>query len=670
MKFISKATIAKLLVVCLIVSMMGVPVAAADVTGNDEKFGDATYKVEQDAKGNDVYVFDEDTDITGSIEGDLNIKTEDGKDATVGGGAEISDGADVTIESGNDANIGGGSENDGAKITGGKVTVTAKNDATIGKGAEISGNAEVTITAKKDATVGDGAKISGGTVTITAEEGTATIDNGATISGNADVKITAPKAVVKDGAKVSGGKVEITAKEDATIGKMEVSGGGDVTVKATTSVTATGTEISAGKLGIEVDSGKPVAMNGVTLKETGATLAVKAGNKDLYTVTGQATVGLGVNVTRTLLRAVVAYADTATTDLITGDITLNAAGAEFKYLTANGAGATVKYADGLKESKTTSGDYTIVKAVAGGDVTLKLNVEGSTYGKVTKVESAGLVDNGDNTYTVKADTAITITVSPTSNGRVDSVNYVYTTGSDTTTKNTVKVGKNSTYTFSIDKDAVVTVKFARKSTGGSPSGGGSSGGSGSGKPTTPGDTTTPPGSTTTTSPFKDVSTSAYYYDAVLWAIEKGITVGMTADTFGPDVSCTRAQMLTMLWRLAGSPKAEGENPFTDVSASDYYYDAVMWAVAKGITAGTTANTFSPDATVNRAQSVTFLYRYAGQPAVSGSSFNDIGAGDYYANAAAWASKNGIALGYGDGNFGPNDDCVRAQIVTFMYRYAG
>ncbi len=171
-------------------------------------------------------------------------------------------------------------------------------------------------------------------------------------------------------------------------------------------------------------------------------------------------------------------------------------------------------------------------------------------------------------------------------------------------------------------------------------------------------------------PFTDVSADAYYYDAVLWAVEKGITSGTSETTFSPDASCTRAQILTFMWRAAGSPKATGSNPFTDVSADAYYYDAVLWAVENGITSGISATTFAPDATVTRDQTVTFLYRMAGSPAANGSSFSDVSSDAYYADAVAWAVQQNITSGTGDGQFSPNADCTRAQIVTFLYRCMG
>ena len=169
--------------------------------------------------------------------------------------------------------------------------------------------------------------------------------------------------------------------------------------------------------------------------------------------------------------------------------------------------------------------------------------------------------------------------------------------------------------------------------------------------------------------FVDVPASAYYADAVKWAVEKGITTGTSATTFSPEASCTRAQMVTFLWRAAGSPAPKATTTaFTDLDKSAYYYDAVLWAVEQGITTGTSATTFSPNATVTRGQTVTFLYRFAGQPAVSGSSsFTDVNSSDYYAAAVQWAKEQGITSGTTATTFSPTNDCTRGQIVTFLYR---
>lgn len=170
--------------------------------------------------------------------------------------------------------------------------------------------------------------------------------------------------------------------------------------------------------------------------------------------------------------------------------------------------------------------------------------------------------------------------------------------------------------------------------------------------------------------FTDVSEDAYYADAVLWAVANGVTNGTSATTFSPDMAVSRAQMVTFLWRAHGSPKATGTNPFTDVSTSDYYYDAVLWAVANGVTNGTSATTFSPDMAVTRAQAVTFQWRAAGSPVVSGSSFSDVATNAYYVNAVTWAVANGITNGTGGNTFSPDVVVSRAQAVTFLYRELG
>ena len=170
-----------------------------------------------------------------------------------------------------------------------------------------------------------------------------------------------------------------------------------------------------------------------------------------------------------------------------------------------------------------------------------------------------------------------------------------------------------------------------------------------------------------TSPFSDVSTSAYYYEAVKWAQEKGITGGIGNGLFGPNQPCTRAQIVTFLWRAAGSPEPKSMSSFSDVSANSYYAKAVAWAVENGITTGTGDGKFSPDATCTRAQSVTFLFRAIGKLVDSKAEFSDVLTDSYYANAVAWAVENGVTNGIGDGLFGPDNSCTRAQIVTFLFR---
>ena len=168
--------------------------------------------------------------------------------------------------------------------------------------------------------------------------------------------------------------------------------------------------------------------------------------------------------------------------------------------------------------------------------------------------------------------------------------------------------------------------------------------------------------------FTDVPVDAYFYEAVKWAAEKGITGGVGNGLFAPNQPCTRAQIVTFLWRAAGSPTPKNMSSFADVPADAFYAKAVAWAVENGITGGTGDGKFSPDATCTRAQAVTFLYRASGAPAVSGNAaFSDVAANAYYAAAVKWAEKNGITGGIGGGLFGSDNNCTRAQIVTFLYR---
>ena len=169
------------------------------------------------------------------------------------------------------------------------------------------------------------------------------------------------------------------------------------------------------------------------------------------------------------------------------------------------------------------------------------------------------------------------------------------------------------------------------------------------------------------SPFADVATDAYYYDAVKWAVEKSVTNGVSETLFGPDQACTRAQIVTFLWRAAGSPEPKSGSSFADVAADAYYAKAVAWAVENGITKGTSETTFHPDETCTRAQGVTFLYRALGKLAAAQAGFTDVAADSYYADAVNWAAENGVTKGISETLFGPDGSCTRAQIVTFLYR---
>lgn len=230
---------------------------------------------------------------------------------------------------------------------------------------------------------------------------------------------------------------------------------------------------------------------------------------------------------------------------------------------------------------------------------------------------------------------------------------------------TVNEGEKTTEGDTSSQPFTVTITRAGTTTDGGTGGAGGGGIGGGG-----GGTVTPAPGGATQNPFVDVKQGDYYYDAVQWAVGKKSTSGTSATTFTPDGICTRAQTVTFLWRSQGSPKAAGaENPFTDVSKDAYYYDAVLWAVEQGITNGTSAITFSPDATVTRGQTAAFLWRVAKQPQVdqTANPFADVTQDAYYYNAVLWGVAKEITNGTSSTTFSPDQGCTRAQIVTFLWR---
>ena len=263
---------------------------------------------------------------------------------------------------------------------------------------------------------------------------------------------------------------------------------------------------------------------------------------------------------------------------------------------------------------------------------------GSTGGGVTTypitVKSA---KNGDVTASHKSaakGTTITLTVDPDKGYVLDTLTVL--DGKDKEIKLTEKNGKY-TFTMPASKVTVAAMFKAEQSTG--------------------------------KNPFTDVPAGSYYEDAVIWAVDKGITTGTSATTFNPNGICTRAQAVTFLWRTAGSPEPETRTmPFTDVPVGSYYYDAVLWAVENGITKGTSDTTFSPNMTCSRAQIVAFLWRSEKSPAAgTANPFADVKSTAYYAGAVLWAVREDITKGTTNTTFSPDADCTRAQIVTFLWR---
>jgi len=255
---------------------------------------------------------------------------------------------------------------------------------------------------------------------------------------------------------------------------------------------------------------------------------------------------------------------------------------------------------------------------------------GTSIQRAVTVKAA---ENGSVTAdvsTAKAGDAVSITVTPNAGFAVASVKVFDANGREIE----VVKGENGVYTFQMPTSGVTIETEFVKDSG-----------------------------------FVDVYDSDYYYEAVNWAAARGITTGVSETEFDPQGACTRAQTVTFLWRAFGSPEPTAANPFTDVDESAYYCKAVLWAVENGITKGTSDTTFSPNDTVTRAQTVTFLFRSAkGAAAGTANPFTDVDEGAYYYEAVLWAVENGITKGTSDAAFSPDSGCTRAQIVTFLYRY--
>lgn len=254
----------------------------------------------------------------------------------------------------------------------------------------------------------------------------------------------------------------------------------------------------------------------------------------------------------------------------------------------------------------------------------------------------------------KSGDKVTITVKPSDGYKVDAVKVTDKDGKEIS----VTANGDGTYTYTMPAGAVTVTPGFVPADQTEPA-------------SEPADEPAPDAPAPEATTFVDVSADAYYAAPVSWAVEKGVTTGVDDTHFAPDASCTRAQMVTFLWRAAGSPAlAAAENPFADVASGEYYCDAVLWAVENGITQGTDAAHFSPDAVVDRAQSVTFLYRLSGDKTDGGNPFADVSEGAYYYDAVLWAVSEGVTNGTASTAFSPNADCTRGQIVTFLFRAMG
>ena len=333
------------------------------------------------------------------------------------------------------------------------------------------------------------------------------------------------------------------------------------------------------------------------------------------------------------------------------NVTLSGAGTGATGAGSHAAGTTVNIYAGTKSGYTfngwTSDDVTVLSA-SSKNASFVMPPDKDVTVKANWVYNGGGSSGGGYTYyTIKATAGVNGSISPTGNvsvreGRDQTFTITPNKGYAVAKVliDSKNVGAVKSYTFeNVKKNHTIEVVFMKAS--GNPQ----------------------------TGVFVDVPEGSYYEEAVNWAVEKGITTGTDATHFSPDGICTRAQAVTFLWRAAGSPAAKSAvMPFTDVKAGSYYYDAVLWAVENGITKGTSDTMFSPDATCSRAQIVTFLWRSQKSPAAgTANPFTDVKASAYYADAVLWAVKEDVTKGTTNTTFSPDANCTRAQIVTFIWR---
>ena len=452
---------------------------------------------------------------------------------------------------------------------------------------------------------------------------------------------------------------------------------------ATTTIGFTGSGSSdvAGGTSQTAENGKDFTFT-VDEKE-GYTYTVKLGNEILTKANGQYTIP-GARLTGTALTVTVEKTEklpeiTTTTIGFTGSGSGDVAGGkdqtatngtDFTFTIDEKAGYTYTVKLGNETLTKTNGQYTIPGAKITGTA-LTVTVEKTEKAPEITTTTIGFVGSGSGdvdggkSQTAENGKDFTFTVD-------EKEGYTYTVklGDETLTKTngqyTIPAAKltGTALTVTVEKTAKTGEKPLPTPVGPKPEK--------PEKPSEPGTTEpTEPGTTEPTKPahsFDDVPAGAYYEEAVAWAAEKGITEGTSATTFAPKALCTRAQVVTFLWRAAGCPEPQNAGSFADVTAGSYYAKAVAWAIENGITGGTGDGMFSPDAVCTRAQAVTFLYRASAAPAVDGSSsFSDVDADAYYMAAVRWAEQNGITGGIGDGMFSPDAVCTRAQAVTFLYR---
>lgn len=533
---------------------------------------------------------------------------------------------------------------DGAKlILSGANTLNSTNGALIdAKGAlEISGTGKLTGRAG-----GEAALNTQGALTIkdckldltnpsSSKSVITTNENALTITGSADVSLHT--ASDSGWGITTGDGGNLTLDSNA---KLTVSGGTGILVGASVPQKVANVRI-AGTLDVSGCANLGANLLGVTLNMEGSSITAATGdNQGIYlngTLTGQTNIKSFTGVFKlTSSTTPIVNCYTVKKDDTLG---LYAKGSIVTFTAEQQTGKAFSgwMATGVTLDNATNAEISFT--MPGNDVTLTTNYRTSSSGSSSRpsypITTPDKTENGSvniSSTSAKRGSVVTITVTPDAGYVLDKL-----TVTDKDGKDVALTKKSDTeYTFVMPAGKVeITPSFVKQ---------------------------------TPSQAFVDVRTGDYFYDAVQWAVGKGITNGTSAETFSPEDSCTRAQIVTFLWRAAGSPVVNYAMDLSDVAGDAYYAEAVRWALSEGVTTGTSADQFSPDATCTREQVVTFLYRAAGSPAVSGeSAFEDVGADAYYARAVAWAAQNGVTNGISQALFGTGSDCTRAQIVTFLYR---
>ncbi len=452
------------------------------------------------------------------------------------------------------------------------------------------------------------------------------------------VKANGFYAIAGNGSKDNGGYVDncdITVNDGAVISAPngiaiyhpEL---GTVTVNGGTISGHTGIELCAGKL---VVSGGSITATGDNMNATGSQNAILDGaavsiiNRDYPGGTPTAEITGGIfTASGSGAQTVKAYdyRSNAVAEWTTAGESVNISGGSFSSIPSN---MSALCAAGYIPFKNADGTYGVTRPSSGSS---------GSYDPTYSVSTPSKTENGSVTVSPKSASkgdTVTVTVKPDSGYVLETLTVTDKNGNELTLKDK----GNGKYTFTMPAGKVeVKATFMEDNS--------------------------------MLNFFYDVPNDAYFYEAVKWAVKNGITDGVGNNLFAPEQPCTRAQIVTFLWRAAGSPEPKGAAAaMTDVVSGSYYEKAVAWAIENGITTGTTTSTFSPDATCTRAQAVTFLARALKAKAESAAEFSDVPTGSYFADAVAWAAANGVTEGIGGGLFGSDNDCTRGQIVTFLYR---